>query len=366
MNLVRRSLVVVFCLSLSAPAWSAGQSSAVPSAPSDQSAQTQADRRLVLDVAVVDRFGHPVTGLQQQDFTVLDNKVSTTITGFEAIAPSSSGTAAPKPEPPGQIIFLLDEVNTSFSQTTRARDQLLQFLKKNQGPLAQPASIAILSDAGIRLQGQPTSDANTLMSVIDANNHALRTVTRSAGFYGATERLQLSLRALSLLAAQEMKVPGHKTVIWLSPGWPILSGPGVELTATTEANLFHSLMDVSDQLQAARITLNSVDPLGTDDSGGFRTNYYENFLKGVESPRQMQAGNLALQVFAVHSGGRVLVGSNDVAAEIAACVADAQAEYVVSFIPGNNDPPSAYHAVQVKVDRPGVTVRSKSGYYTQP
>jgi VWFA-related protein len=366
MNLVRRSLVVLFCLSLSAPVWSAAQSSAVPSVPSDQSAQTQANHRIVLDVTVVDRSGHPVTDLQQQNFTILDNKVSTTITGFQAITPSSSGTAAPHPEPPGQIIFLVDEVNTTFSQTTRARDQLVQFLRQAHGPLAQPASIALLSDEGIRLQGQPTSDANTLISVIDANNHALRTVTRSAGFYGATERLQLSLRALSLLATQETKVPGHKTVIWLSPGWPLLSGPGVDLTPATEANLFHSLVDVSAQLQEARITLNSVDPLGTDDSGGFRTTYYQNFLKGVESSRQMQAGNLALQVFAVHSGGRVMVGSNDVAAEIAACVADAQADYVVSFIPGNNDPPSAYHAVQVKVDRPGVTVRAKNGYYTQP
>jgi VWFA-related protein len=366
MNLVRRSLVVLFCLSLSAPTWSAAQSSAVPSSPADHPTQPQADSRMVLDVTVVDRSGHPVTGLQQQDFTVLDNKVSTSITGFQALAPSSSATAAPQPDPQGQIIFLLDEVNTNFSHNTRARDQLMQFLRQVHGPMPQPASIAILSDAGIRLQGQPLSDANQLISVIDANNHGLRTVSRAAGFYGATERLQLSLRALSLLAAQEMKVPGHKTVIWLSPGWPLLSGPGVDLTPKTEESLFHSLVDLSEQLRLARITLDSVDPLGTDDSGGLRAVFYENFLKPVASPRQIQAGDLALQVFAVHSGGRVLVGSNDVAGEIAACVADAQADYVVSFAPGNNDPPSAFHAVQVKVDRPGVTVRTKVGYYTQP
>ena len=80
----------------------------------------------------------------------------------------------------------------------------------------------------------------------------------------------------------------------------------------------------------------------------------------------MQFGNLALQVLAAQSGGRVLNSNNDVAGEIAACVADANAFYVLSFngLPG--DGPNDYHALEIKIDKPGLKARTRSGYYAQP
>jgi hypothetical protein len=87
------------------------------------------------------------------------------------------------------------------------------------------------------------------------------------------------------------------------------------------------------------------------DSASIRTSYYKEFLKGVSTARQVQPGNLALQVLAYQSGGRVLNSSNDVADEIATCIADANAFYVLSFDTVPGDAPDEYRALEIKMSR---------------
>jgi hypothetical protein len=114
---------------------------------------------------------------------------------------------------------------------------------------------------------------------------------------------------------------------------------------------FNSIVALSDGLRRARLTLYSVDPLGMADSASIRTSYYKEFLKGVSTARQVQPGNLALQVLAYQSGGRVLNSSNDVADEIATCIADANAFYVLSFDTVPGDAPDEYRALEIKMSR---------------
>src|SRR5580704_8975391 len=108
------------------------------------------DRRIVLDVVVTDKSGKPVPGLQQQDFTLLDNKQPRKIDSFEAI---QGGAAAS--DPPVEIVFLVDEVNTDFTHVSFARAQIEKFLRLNGGELPRPASLAVLSDGGIALGNKP-------------------------------------------------------------------------------------------------------------------------------------------------------------------------------------------------------------------
>jgi hypothetical protein len=119
-------------------------------------------------------------------------------------------------------------------------------------------------------------------------------------------------------------------------------------------------------MRNADITLDAVDPRGTNDAGSLYEFLWESYLKPVTRPGQSQPGNLSLQVLAAHSGGRILQGSNDVTGEIAACAEDASAWYTVTFDPSRADKPDTWHSVQVKVDKPGETVRTQSGYYAQP
>jgi VWFA-related protein len=222
------------------------------------------------------------------------------------------------------------------------------------------------SDDGTQIQDKPSSDGNGLIADFDQHETGLRSIRRSTGVYGAEERLQLSLKTLSELAAHEATKPGRKLVIWISPGWPILSGPRIELSSKEQQRIFSSVVNTSTALRQARITLYSVDPLGLADAAGLRTTYYEEFLKGLAKPNDAQIGNLALQVLATHSGGLAIYGSNSVVDGIDRCVADASAFYVLTIEAKPADRANEYHGLDVKVGVAGLTARTRTGYYAQP
>jgi VWFA-related protein len=341
----------------------AQQDAAVPEAGKQPNAATRAavtpspmgpNREVTLDVVVTDKAGKPVAGLQEQDFTVLDDKLAQKIDSFRAVEATSA---------PLKVILLMDAVNTSFQAVARERQEVEKFLRENNGKLAQPVSLAFFTDAGTKMLPDATRDGNALAELVEKNESSLRTITRSQGFYGAADRLNLSLKTIRMLTAAEGRVPDKKLVIWISPGWPMLSGPSVELTKKDQEYLFNEIVGLSTGLREANITLYSIDPLGTADAGGFRTFYYQEFTKGVKAAKDTEAGNLALQVLAYQSGGRVFNSSNDLAEEIAKSVADAQAYYVLSFDSPPPDGPVQYHALAVKVEKPGLTARTRTGYY---
>ena len=341
---------LIFMVCLVSAAW--GQ------APAPPTRGNSIDRPLTLDVIVTDKSGNPVTGLQQSDFTVLDDKQAQKILAFRPVDETSKG-------PPLQVIFLLDAVNASYNVVSNARQQLEKFLREGDGPLPVPMSLVLFTDKTTQAQGSVTRDRAALLDSVHASQAGLRDIGRSTGFYGGAERMQLSLRTLENLTSFEEKQPGRKLLIWLSSGWPLLSGPGVQMSEKDLQTAFHVIVKISTEMREAHITLYSVDPLGMDDAGGFRTFYYESFLKGVVSPNKVENGNLGLQVIATQSGGRVLNSSNDIAALISSCLVDAKAYYILAFEAADADHPDEYHNLQVKIDKPGLTARTRTGYYAQ-
>ena len=325
---------------------------------SQQGART--DRRITLDVVVTDKAGKAQSGLQQSDFTVVDNKLPQKMVSFQAV----EGTATPAP--PVEIILVVDRVNSSFAGAANERQQTEKFLRQNGGQLQLPTSIAFVSDSGTTMQ-TATKDGNALVTALEQSDNALRTTSRkSQGFYGAGDQFELSLKALNGVADYAGKIPGRKLLIWLSPGWPLLSGPRVELSSKDQQGLFRTIVAVSGELREAGITLYSIDPLGLADAAGPGVTYYQEFLKGVSKSSQVQAGDLALQVLAVQSGGKALNSSNDIVRQIGSCIADAHAWYTVSFDSPPADGPDEYHKLEIKVDKPGLTARTNTGYYAQP
>jgi len=333
----------------------------LPAAPSLQP-PGGTDRQITLDVQVTDKSGAPVRGLQKQDFTLRDDKQPRAILSFHAV----DGAAGTTTDPPVEIVLVIDAVNTSFSDVTYERSEVKKFVLQNGGKLPQPVSLVVFTDTETKMQDGSSRDGNTLASLYDQYETGLRSITRSQGFYGAAERFDLSIKALNSLEAYEEKRPGRKLVIWFSPGWPMLSGPNLQLSEKDERQLFNSIVAASTGLRQARITLYSIDPHGPEDAGGIRVSYYEEFLKGITSPSRALPGDLGLQVLAVQSGGRVFNSSNDLTGAIANSAADGNAFYVLSFDAARGDRPDEYHSLGVTVDKPGTTARTRTGYYAQP
>jgi VWFA-related protein len=311
-----------------------------------------------LDVVVTPKSGPPITGLQQQDFTVLDNKQERPINFFRAVAGRDSDV---------HIVFVIDDVNTGFEHIAYERSELEKFLKMDGGRLAHPVALAYLTDTKFEVQDSYSTDGNALTASLEQASVGLHSILRAGGIYSAEERLEVSLKALYDLANREAALPGRKFIIWLSPGWPVLSGPGVQnqLDDKQRQQIFQDIVSFSNLLRSSRVTLYSVDPLGSADFGT-RAFWWREYAGGVSKLYDANLGNIALQVLAVQSGGLALTGGNDIAGEVQKCVSDAAAYYELSFAPPLDQKPNELNKVQVKVNKSGTEVRTRQIYYWQP
>lgn len=354
----RLGFSLVFLASFSAAASAQAPSLPTP-APADRSATNQpASDMINLDVVVTPKSGPPVSGLQQQDFTVLDNKVPQTIQSFHAVR---------EREAPIEIVLLIDDVNTGIANIAYERSELDKFLRTDGGHLAHPIALAFLADSGLKLQDDFSSDGNALSTALDQYTLGLHSILRSGGVYSAVERFQVSVNALLQLATHEAARPGRKMIVWISPGWPILSSPTIEqqMTAKQEQQIFDNVVKISTLLREGRVTLYSIDPLGSADFGG-RSFHWEAYSKGLSKLNQADWGNLALQVIATQSGGLALMTGNDITAYVQQCVADTQAYYEISFTPALDQKRDEYHRLEVRMADRKLTARTRQGYYSNP
>jgi VWFA-related protein len=322
-----------------------------------QTAPQQTAGAIRLDVVVAHKNGPPVAGLEQDDFSIIDNKHTQPITSFRAVSGRDSKA---------KVIVVLDAVNIDYERVAFAREEIEKYLRAEGGQLTHPTAFALLTDNGMHLQEQYSTDGNSIATAVEANITGLRSIRRSSQ-YGGFDRYNISIEGLRQLVQREVATPERKIILFVSPGWPLLSGPAVEnaLDTKQQKQLFETLVNLVTQMQRANITLYSANPLGQSESES-RASYYESFLKGVNESRRMEPGNLALQVLAVQSGGRAIDFNNDVSGILRQSVADTQNYYEISFEPAPPDPKNYYHRVEVKVEKPDLTARARTGYYADP
>lgn len=321
-------------------------------------AQTNPAPSLSLAVAVTDKAGHPVPGLTQKDFSVTDNRHPAPILDFHAVSNTNAAAST-------QVIFVIDEINLDFNGVAQARDELSRYLGSHS-PLPIPASIILLGDQAERGSGSPTRDGAMLAQELHSASSGLRVIHRSGGIYGAVERLNLSLGAFRGFIAAEGNQPGRKLIVWISGGWPFLAEPGNTYDEQQQREQFGIVVDLTNELRKAKVTLDTIDPRGTQAAGTFQAWQYTAYLKGVRHASDVQIANLGLQVLAVRSGGLVLNGSNDVSAELAQCVREFESYYAITIPAAPATEKIDYHALRINLSQPGLTAHTTAGYYTEP
>ena len=70
----------------------------------------------------------------------------------------------------------------------------------------------------------------------------------------------------------------------------------------------------------------------------------------------------ALQAVADDTGGLAVVGTNDFAAGFRAIVRDHSTYYLLGYVPAVEHRDSAFHRIDVRIKRGGLTVRARKGY----
>lgn len=311
-------------------------------------------QRISIDVEVNDKLGHNISGLKPEDFTLLDNKQLSKILDFREVDTRNS-TADPV-----HVLIVIDMINTGFDAVAREREQLGEFLKQDGGRLAHPTSLAMLTEKGIKLQQASTLDGNVLLASLEGANSELRMVGRSAGFWGAEDRLNWSLNQLTQLVAFEATQPGRKLAFFISPGWPMLPRAGDNASDKQLQWTFNAIIGLTNGLREAHLTLYALDPFQLGRTDPF---YYQSYLKGVANVNKAEYADLALQVLAAHSGGMVLISGMDILGDINTAIRDANACYSLTFEAPPADRRNEYHDLRLQVDKPGAIVRTTVGYY---
>jgi VWFA-related protein len=348
----------LFCLILFAvPLLAQPASSVLPTAPA-------VDGLIKLDVVVTDKSEKPISGLVSRDLTLLDNGQPQKILSFQGF----DGIAA-KPDTPVEVILVIDTINLSQEQVSVARSSVEKLLRANQGHLAQPVQVFLLSPATLSSTQAPSTDGHILADQV-ARGIGLP-VTRPTMVLdpGQTYRVtggtpamtpggvanRVSLNALGAIVMEERRKPGRKLLFWIGPGWPIDQG-GCDTS-------FDSVTELSTRIREARITLWAANAWPYREPGFV---YQDLLLEPAKTAKDVNAGHLSLVALATQSGGGMLNTAGGLGKRIGEEIQQANVFYTLTFDPSRTQEVDEYHDLKVEVAGPGTTVHTSTAFYNEP
>jgi VWFA-related protein len=269
----RHHLVLTFGLVI-ALGWLGLGSATAPAAPGGaqnppaQNAATapgviKAETNLVLvDAIVTDKKGNYIHDLEQKEFHVFEDGVEQKTTSF-------SRGADIQPNAPQQrryMVLFFDNSTMGPADQIQARQAAAKFV---EGTASLNRLMAVIDFGGVLSVAQNfTSDGERLkravagvkFSAVEANPPADEVQIGSWGAPGSTPgsdfAAQSSLMALRDLAKRLLAVPGRKTLVLFSAGFPLNAERQSELTATIDA------------LNRANVAVYPVDVRGLVSVGG--------------------------------------------------------------------------------------------------
>lgn len=221
-------------------------------------------RLVQLSVIAQDSKGEPLTGLQKEDFTVLDEGKPQNISFFSCGVPPPATPPVTLPsnfftnrfdlkgEDPGAVtVILFDSLNTSPEDQSNVRRQVLRFLQsiKPQDHVAVYAltsNLIVLHDFTQDVSGLVDAvnhftpkeiaafDASTSQAIDFGGlsgdpqwqgfQNALNNAEGMIGDQSTLNRIGTTAGALELIASHVATISGRKSLIWVSGGFPIQIG----------------------------------------------------------------------------------------------------------------------------------------------
>ena len=437
MKIFSRLMLVIAATWASLPA----QTSAPAAAPADDKTAFKARaEETVLDVVVRDKKGRQVNDLKESDFTVTDDGQSRPIKSFrlvqgtEAIN-SSGGRMQLDPLRQLRLITLVFQGGDQNGKKL-ARDAALELIK---GELAQNVYISVMA-IDHKLQAiQPfTNDRDLLRKAIarataSVNDYTYDTIqvrkdleqmlgpvqggdtsltgqanalsataasatgagaANSNGAQAAMAQLMVNIlknaqadesqdwaRAsvfpLLDLVKEQYRLPGRKTILYFSGGFPI--------TQSVE-DPFKQIISIANR---ANVSFYSIDINGLTtwstagnansalkDAGAASMSHVTSSTAGVTTEdakgadSAMDAGKtdtqLTLKMLAEQTGGVLIANTNDFKTPIRKVTEDVQSYYEITYDPQIQKYDGSFRKVAVKTDVADLRVQSRAGYFALP
>lgn len=210
--------------------------------PADSGAVIRTETRLVLvDAVVTDKKGAYVRDLTQKDFKVWEDNKEQPIKTFSFEADPNSPTASQ----PRYLVLFFDNTTIGFGEQAQARQAALKFIDSNAAP---NHLMAIVNFSGaLDIVQNFTDNVDRLKAAaqgIRASNIVTQTSNTAGAIGGATipqlgrgqaafGRLDMIL-SLRELARNLAPIPGRKTLVLLTGGFPVNPDLLQEVTATID------------------------------------------------------------------------------------------------------------------------------------
>jgi VWFA-related protein len=338
-----------------------------------------------IEVSVLDQDRRAVRGLRPADFTVLQDGRPQQIVGFHEIsipdievpAPAWARDIAPEVQtnrvPQGRlIVLLLDDAMEPglFVESTKtiARDIVARL-----GPEDRAAVVFTRDNRNAQ---DFTADRARLLAAIERFSTGFVFAHRLKDDDGRTNPAvrgddtyyRYSIDTIGEIAKSLADVPHRrKVLVYVGIGVPLsvedaTTAPVIGSEEGTSADLqgsaLQSIGALGQALRQARMSNVSVYSIDSAGLGGL--DGYASTRPGFMPPPQQMRDYLF--AIAANTGGRAAVEVNDVTPAIERVFSENNAYYLIGYRATTPRDDEKFRRLEVKVSRPGVTVRARSGF----
>jgi VWFA-related protein len=368
-------------------------------APAAQPPTFHADTHLVqVTVIATDSRMNPVIDLQVGDFRVFEDGQEQPISLFSADMRPTAATAVEiqpagvanvsnqVPASGGVTVLLFDRLNTAWGDQAQARRNIINYL--SQAPPTEKIGFYVLESSTVSIVHDFTSDTGSLLRALSRVQARTsreidiaegKTPTIGSGGPGATaidaqldaalermdtvikgealkNRSESTLSALEAIARHLAGIPGRKNLIWVSSAFPLSFDDGFGTRS-----MYREVSIATRAIADADVSIYPVDARGLMGSAAVVAR------KPISGTLQANMPALdSMQMLAERTGGVVYTNTNDLGRAISRAVADARLTYTLGYYPSNVKWDGHFRRLSVKVRRPGVNVRHRSGYLALP
>ncbi|MBK8148783.1 MAG: VWA domain-containing protein [Acidobacteria bacterium] len=378
-----------------------------------------------IDVSATDKDGRAVTDLRAEEFEVYENGKRQDLTNFTFVStvktvneskPSVKPSKNSIPIPPVRLrqedvrrtyALVVDDLGLNFASVNAVQKALRDFIN-NQMKDGDLVAI-VRTGAGIGALQSFTNDKRLLMAAVDrikwnsmgrggigpfvpiepTLREELDGMQKADGstreVAGVAEEKELlrqfdefrndrfsigTLGSLRYIIRGMSSLPGRKSIILFSEGFA-LSGEG--------NRVLDAMRIVADLANRASVVVYTIDPRGVIDPT--MANAFDDIRRVVpdspgagrfdEGPREKRAADfresqLSLNFLAAETGGLSIKNQNFFERGLLRVVEDQSSYYLLGYEPDENlfDPKkSKFNRLEVRVTRPGVKVRYRSGFF---
>ncbi|HZG54040.1 MAG TPA: VWA domain-containing protein [Pyrinomonadaceae bacterium] len=175
-----------------------------------------------------------------------------------------------------------------------------------------------------------------------------------------------TLGALNFVVRGMRELPGRKSVLLLSDGFALFTP---ERGRGRSDRVLQSLRQLTDLANRASVVVYSIDARGlvvpglsaADDVSGMTPQQIEDTLRDRgNSIFDTQSG---LAYLSEQTGGFLIKNNNDLTGGIRRVVEDQKGYYLLGYRPDNATFDRRYHRISVRVKRPGLRVRTRTGFF---